>query len=213
MTRRLRPPAAVLAVAALVAAVPACQGTGDFCLLGYTTKPPFDDDIRSVYIPIFKTTAFHTSPFRGIEADLTQEIVEELARRRSPIRVVSDPSRADTELIGTITRINKQVYNRNQVNLNREYEIQVTIEVVWRDLRTGRVLSGRREPALPSRPDPFDPCLPPPPPAPVEQVATPIPLMGVGRTLPELGESTTTATQTALRNLAAQIVNMMESPW
>ena len=212
MTRRLRLPAAVIAVAALVA-VPACQGTGDFGVLGYTTKPPFDDDIRSVYVPIFKTTAFHTSPFRGIEADLTQEIVEELARRRSPIRVVSDPSRADTELVGTITRINKLVYNRNPYNLNREYEIQVTAEVVWRDLRTGRVLSGRREPAVPARPDPFDPCLPPPPPPPVEQAAAPVPLVGVGRTLPELGESTTTATQTALRNLAVQIVNMMESPW
>lgn len=216
MTRRLRPLAAVFAAvtaAAAVAAVPGCQGTGDLCVLGYTTKPPFDEDIRSVYIPLFKTAAFHTSPFRGIEADITQEIVTELGRRRSPIRVVSDPSRADTELIGTVTRINKAIYNRNLINLNREYEVQITVEVLWRDLRTGRVLSGRREPPASANPAPFDPCLPPAPPAPAEQAVTPVPLMGVGRVLPELGESTTTGQQTALRNLAVQIVNMMESPW
>lgn len=213
MIRHRRILIVVLAAVAAVVAVPGCQGTGDFSLFGYTTKPPYDEDIRSVYIPLFKTTAFHANPYRGIEADLTQEIVSELGRRRSPIRVVSDASRADTELIGTITQIQKLVFNRNLLNLNREYELRITAEVLWRDLRTGRVLSGRREPPEPTNPAPFDPNLPPPPSPPVEQGATPIPLVGIGRVLPELGGSTTTGQQTALRALAVQIVNMMESPW
>ena len=35
----------------------------------------------------------------------------------------------------------------------------------------------------------------------------------VGNYIPELGESTTTATQKAVNRLAVQIVSMMEKPW
>ena len=92
-----------ITVAAVLALLAGCKNGGDFTLVGYTTKPPFDPGIRSVYIPVFKNVAFHDGPDLRIEVDLTQAIVEELNRRRSPIRVVSDPAHADTELIGTVT--------------------------------------------------------------------------------------------------------------
>lgn len=191
-----------------------CRHGGDFSILGYTTAPPFDPDIRSVSIPVFKNTAWHTSPDRGIEVDLHQAIVDELNKRRSPIRVVSDPSRADTELIGTITRIAKIPLNRNLQNQVREFELYVTVELVWRDLRTGRELTGR--PPAPQPDDRFDPSLPAPAPPPRDLTANPVvpvTINGVGRAIMEVGESNATANQMAVRRIAVQIVNMMEQPW
>jgi len=187
---------------------------GDFSILGYTTAPPFDPDIRSVYIPVFKNTAWHTSPDRGIEVDLHQAIVDELNKRRSPIRVVSDPALADTELIGTITRLVKVPVNRNLQNQVREFEVYLTVELVWRDLRSGRELTGR--PPAPPPIDRFDPSLPTPAPPPRDLTANPVaPVVvnGVGRAIMEVGESNATANQMAVRRIAVQIVNMMEQPW
>lgn len=191
-----------------------CRNGGDFSLFGYTTAPPFDPSVRSVYIPVFKNTTFHTNPYRGIEVDITQAIVEELNRRRSPIRVVSDCDRADTELVGSIILLQKIPQNRNLQNMNREYDLQITVEVVWRDLRSGRILTGTRPPAQEGpQPNAFDPTLQPPgPPQPV-LVPAPVQVTAVGRAITELGESSTTAEKTAVERLARQIVNMMEQPW
>jgi hypothetical protein len=163
---------------------------------------------------VFKNIAFHTSPHRGLEVDITQAIVEELNRRRSPIRVVSDCDRADTELVGSVIQILKIPQNRNLQNMNREYDLQVTVEVVWRDLRSGRVLTGTRPPAQEGPPpDTFDPSRQPPaPPQPVP-VATPVQVVAIGRAITELGESSTTAQKAAADRIARQIVNMMEQPW
>ena len=163
--------------------------------------------------PRLRQRRFTPAPYRGIGADLTLAIVDELARRRSPIRVVSDPARADTELICTITKIDKLVYNRNLLNQAREFDVIIGAEVVWRDLKNGRVLSGSREPNSQAQDLPFDPSrVAAPLPQPVA-VPTPIAISAQGRVLPELGSSNTTAAQTAVRRLAIQIVNMMEEPW
>jgi hypothetical protein len=201
----------VAAGAILAGLLAGCQN-GELNILGYSTAPPFDPSIRSVYIPVFKAIPFYTNPYRGIDVDLTQAVVEELNRRRSPMRIVSDPARADTELVGTITSINKIPLNRNLQNENREYNVIITAEVVWRDLRSGRVLSGSRVPA-PKTDMPFDPSLPPDAPPPPDKVAIPVAVTGTGRALPELGESNTSAAQMAIQQLAQQIVNMMERPW
>jgi hypothetical protein len=215
-TNRHRLAAVLVAAAGLAAGLAAagCKNGGDFSLFGYTTAPPFDPCIRSVYIPVFKNTAFHTSPYRGIEVDVTQAIVEELNSRRSPIRVVSDPTRADTELVGTITQIQKVPQNRNLQNQVREFDLMITAELVWRDLRSGRVLTGARRPAVEGPPpDPFDPNLQPPPPPPPDAVAAPVGVVAIGRAIPEVGESNATAEQKAVKQLARQVVNMMEQPW
>lgn len=204
-----------LLVAVAVTALAGCRGR-ELTAFGYTTAPPFDPNIRSVYLPVFKNTAFHATPYRGIEARLTEAVVQELNARRSPIRVVSDPGRADTELIGTITSIQKIPLNRNFQNHNREFDLVLTAEVVWRDLRTGTVLSGSRTPSpnerQPGQPG-FDPSIEPPGLPPPVIVPAPVVLTSRGRTLPELGESNATGEDAALKQLARQIVNMMEAPW
>ena len=50
------------ALLAGTAAAVGCRNGGNFTLLGYTTEPPFDPNIRSVYIPTFKLMPVVTSP-------------------------------------------------------------------------------------------------------------------------------------------------------
>jgi len=195
-----------------LATLSGCVGDGDLTVLGYSTVPPYDPNIRSVHIPVFKNVAFVTDPYRGIEVEATQAIVKELGRRRSPIRVVGDPSRADTELIGTILQIDKGVLNRSQLNFARELELVVTAEVVWRDLRTGAILTNPRRGAV-AVVEPFDPSLPPPPQTAEQQVPIPVRITAVGRFIPELGESNASAQKLACDMLAKQIVDMFEAPW
>ena len=127
--------------------------------------------------------------------------------------MVSDCDRADTELVGSIVLLQKIPQNRNLQNMAREYDLQIVVELVWRDLRSGRVLTGTRAPAQAPVPDAFDPSLPPP--APPQPVLTPAPVqvVGIGRAITELGESSATAEKTAVDNLARKIVDMMEKPW
>jgi hypothetical protein len=164
---------------------------------------------------VFKNMAFVTTPHRGLEVDITEAIVRELGNRRSPIRVTSDPATADTELVGTILSIQKNVLNRNNQNYTREMEFVIQVEVAWRDLRTGQLLTGgRAKPTDP--PDVFDPSLPPPPDAPPPPFANPGQLAritAVGRAIPELGESNASAQKRAVDQLAEYVVNMMEKPW
>ena len=207
--RRIR----LVAIVALLGALVGCRGDGNISILGYSTAPNFDPNIRSVYIPIFKMMAFDASPYRGLDSQITEAIGRELNSRHSPIRVVSDPSCADTELIGTVTQINKISQNRNQYNQNREYDLQITVDVVWRDLRSGKVLSNSRAAAADSKPVPFDPNLPPPPLPLPPVIAVPITINAYGRVIPELGESNATGMKAATDNLARQLVNMMERPW
>jgi hypothetical protein len=110
----------------------------------------------------------------------------------------------------------------------------MAVEIVWRDLRTGEILSrprrGEATPAAPLLPAPGQlpgpgnvpqpiggsasdrPVEPPvsggtPPPPP------PVLVQSVAGFIPELGESITTAYQRNINRLAVRIVEMMEKPW
>lgn len=196
----------------LLALAAGCQSGRDFTLLGYSTKPQHDESIRTVYVPVFKNTAFQTTPSRDMEVDITRAVIREI-EQRTRMKVVSDRDRADTELLGTLVGIRKNVVNTNQQNLTREAEITATVTIVWRDLRNGCVLSNRRASVQPEAPVPFDPSLPPPEVQPQREKAIPAQIVAVGRVVPELGETNATANQAVANQLAKQIVNMMESSW
>ncbi len=214
--------ATAVAVAGLAAAV-GCQG-GPPTVLGYQLGADaiYDSNIRTVYVPTFTNRAFQTGPYRGLEVDLQRAVVREIGTK-TRFKVVSDPERADTELQANVSGIDKTVLNRNQQNLIREADLVLSVDVLWRDLRTGEVLSAPKRgrspgpagvPVVPGDPPPvFDPSNPAPPPPPVVQDAPPTRLVATGRMLPELGESSTTAEQRAVNAMAVQIVSMMEKPW
>ncbi len=201
------------ALGAVPLAALGCRTDRNFTLFGYTTEPQFDPNIRSVYIPTFKLATFITNPYRGIDVDVTEALVQELGARRSPMKIVSDPARADTELIGTIVQVNKNVLLRNPQNLTREAEISLAVEVVWRDLRTSEILTNRKAPEKPPVVGTFDPSLEPPPAVKADPKPVPVRITATGRVLDELGESNATGAQMATKRLAKQIVNMMERNW
>ena len=195
-----------------------CRNGGNFSLGGYTTEPPYDPNIRSVYIPVFKVSPILTSPYRTIDVDLTDAVVKELNARKSPIKVISDPGRADTELIGNIFNITKPVLNRNNQNLPLESEVQLTIDILWRDLRTGNMLSNPKYPKVMPGPGPrFDPNIEKPPPEdpnpPGLDKPLPVRIMASGRFITQNGETTATGMDAACKKAAEYIVNMMEKPW
>jgi hypothetical protein len=205
----------------------ACSEDRNFTIFGYSTRPNYDTSIRTVRVPIFK----NLTQRRGLEFDLTRAVVREI-ESKTPYKVVAANCDADTELTGTIISYNKNILNRNQLNEVREAETTLAVEMIWRDLRTGEILTrprrGQVTPAAPFIPGPGmlpetdnipapNSNTPPPPGAPLPPGATPPPppvlVQSIGSFIPELGESITTAYQRNVNRLAVQIVSMMEKPW
>jgi hypothetical protein len=160
---------------------------------------------------------------------------------RTPYRITSNRDAADTELVGKITGFQRNLVLINPNNGQRAEETILTVSVVWKDLRSGEVLSRRQR--RPGEPVPLD--LPPPggptllpgvalPSAPVAPTpfaqdvggpaieprpvgapapSEPIVINTTATYHPELGESITTARQRNCERMAVQITNMMQSPW
>jgi hypothetical protein len=209
------------AVAPLVAA--GCRG-GGFRIFGYQAGADalYDQNIRTVYVPLFNNRAFQTAPYRGFEVDVTQAVIREIGKTTT-FRVTSDCNKADTELLGNVVSITKVLLNRNQQNQVREAELTVWVDVVWRDLRDGTILSNPRARPVPGRvvpnpqidapPPPFDPNVPVPPDDKKLDAPQPVRIIATGRMLPELGETNASAASRVQQQIAVQVVSMMEKKW
>ncbi len=204
-------------VALALIALTGCESAGHFTVLGYTTRPNYDESIRTVYVPMFGSQIQIDSTRRGLEVELTRAVIREI-EAKTPYKVVSNCEGADTELSGTILALNKNLLSRNQLNEVREAEAILTVGLVWKDLRSGEILSRPRQgpqplptPGIPALdiPDPAAAPLPPPPPGPPPFVV----VTGVGSFIPEIGQSSATGYQQSLNRVATQIVSQMEKAW
>lgn len=200
--RQIRTELAAIFLLPALALLAGCENGGHFTIFGYTTKPPFDESIRTVLVP----TALNTTYLRGIEFPLTEEVINELGRRSGAPKVTSCRERADSELTLKVVQNRKSTVIFNQLGEPRQVENYLQIEVVWRDLRPGH------EGDILSNPKRFDPNELPLPGDPKATPPAPIPLLitPTGTYVPELGGSTATSHQQAIRRAALQIVNMME---
>jgi hypothetical protein len=151
-------PAFALATCAMI--LPSCATDGHVTLLGYTTKTNYDTSIRTVRVPIFKNrTMWTVAPVVGMEQDLTRAVVREI-ELKTPYKVVQDCENADTELRGVIVSFAKVMLNYNPYNEVREAETQLIVQLIWRDLRTGKILSrGPRRPGGGADGEPRQPLL------------------------------------------------------
>ena len=103
---------------------------------GYTTKPPFRTDIRTVAVPIFTNDSF----YQGIEFDLTEAVKKEI-EAQSPYKVTGTDS-ADTILRGKITKVVQTVLaETNTGGLPQELEVQYFVDFQWSNARTGETLA------------------------------------------------------------------------
>lgn len=202
-----------------------CKGDG-LSIFGYQlgNDALYDKSIQSVFVHTFYNRTFETTPYRGMEVSLTEEVVHQI-QQKTPYHIGTAAS-ADTELIGKIFSYSKNIMNVTQQNQVREGDFVLTVDVVWRDLRDGRILSapkkGRNPAVAPGAtppnqydapPVPFDPDVVPPPVASKTPEPQPCRIIGHGRYLPEFGETNATAVNMAEIDVATQIVSMMEKRW
>src|SRR5215211_1942195 len=134
---------AALAILLAGLALLGCESGGHFTLLGYTTKPNYDPCIKTVYVPIFHSQIMQDETRRQVPFTLTRAVIREI-EAKTPYKVVSNREGADTELTGNVIALTKNLLIRNQLNEIREAETVLTVGIVWKDLRSGEVLSKNR---------------------------------------------------------------------
>jgi hypothetical protein len=122
----------------LVLGLVSCAGVLPSCA-GYALESTYASDVETVRLPLFDNTTFRY----GLEAELTEAIAKEI-HRVTPWRVTTSEA-ADTELRGTITRVDKRELSTDSVTgLVQELATIVTVSFEWTDARTGEVLVTRR---------------------------------------------------------------------
>jgi hypothetical protein len=183
------------------------QGNGNFSIAGYSTLPNYNMKIHTVYVPMFENRTYRDNSRDFLEQELTAAVIREI-EAKTPYKVVGPNEQADTELKGVITAFNKLMLNKNQLNEVREAETDLTLQVVWKDLRNGEILSEMRQRINPL-PPPIDTPLPVPPPI----VPHPVNVTSTAGFIPELGQSMRSARKDNTDWLAVQVVSMMEKPW
>ncbi|MSR30757.1 MAG: hypothetical protein EXR99_04550 [Gemmataceae bacterium] len=186
----------------------ACMQDGHLNLFRYTTKPNFESNIRTVRVPVFKNDTFTPGAGAGqsLENELTLAVIREI-ESKTPFKVVNGNYPADTELTGRIVNYSKNIINRNQLNEIREAETTLAVEVSWKDLRSGEMLSRPKQDPSRNVPVALGGVANPP------QPAQPVLVTSLSSFIPELGQSITSARKTNVDTLATQIVAMMETPW
>ena len=100
---------------------------------GYSVRPPFSKSVRSVYVPVFKSTSFQ----KDLNLRLTQRVQEEI-RRRTPFRVVGTPEEADSTLDGVVVFVDRNAMVESPFNLPRQVLGSVVVSVTWTDHRLSR---------------------------------------------------------------------------
>ena len=58
------------------AAAAGCAHDGHVGIFGYTTAPNYDPEIRTVFVPVFRTKVFSTTPYRNMEMTLTRKVID-----------------------------------------------------------------------------------------------------------------------------------------
>ena len=150
---------------------------------GYSTRPMYPCSVQTVYVPMFQSKVFR----RGMEFQLTEAVIKEI-ERKTPYKVVRSAN-AYTTLKGEIKGARKRVLIQTPEDEPRELEMALTVDIEWRDNRSGALLCHN------------------------QSEGTPILVRQSDLYAPELGQTTATAVHEAIDKLAVQIVAMMEEPW
>jgi hypothetical protein len=93
---------------------------------GYSLRPPTYPDVKTVYVPVFRSISFR----RDIQLMLTEAVIKEI-EERTRYKVVGTPEEADTILEGTIMFAEKNLVVENPQNLPRELNAWVQASVRW----------------------------------------------------------------------------------
>jgi hypothetical protein len=169
-----------LSLLILIALASGCGYTtvGDEPSGGYQWRSLYREDVKTVAVPIFVNKDYT----RGVEFALTKSLVNQI-EAHTPYKVVPR-ERADTILEGEIVSVGRDTVSEDpNTAIPQEQLMIVTVNFVWKDLRTGRILVERRN---------------------FEQTATYYPTLGEGRFV---------GTQLAVEKLSLGIVQELQSDW
>ncbi len=144
---------------------------------GYSAKPMTPPNVRTVYVPIFDNRTFR----RGLEFELTKAVKDQLLFR-SDLRLARKEY-ADTELLGEIVDVDENVLTEDLRDDIVETGVTVTVHIIWKDLRTNRILLERKN------------------------------LSETARFIVTRGENKGAATKEAFHDLAERIVELLVDPW
>lgn len=142
-------------------------------------------EIDTVYVPMVENNTFR----RNLGERLTEALVKEI-ESKGRFKVVNTPD-ADSILLVELVSERKRIAVETPTDEGREVQIDLQAQVTWQD-RQGEFV--------------MDP----------QSVPLPANLVSVGQAaslVPEVGQSTATAQQKAIQDLATQIVELMEAPW
>ncbi|MCY2932834.1 MAG: LPS assembly lipoprotein LptE [Planctomycetota bacterium] len=97
---------------------------------GYSVRPPYNREIQTVYVPIFRSLTFR----RDLNLMLTEAVAKEI-EKRTPYKVVGTPEGADSSLIGEVTFADKNLVVENPQNLPRQLSADLVVNMRWTDNR------------------------------------------------------------------------------
>ncbi len=143
-------------------------------------------DVETVYVPMFESLSFR----RDLGERLTEAVIKEV-ELKTPYKVVGSADQADSVLSGRIIQDVKSVLVENSDDQPRQLETALVVEVNWVNRRGDLI----RDPRLMPMPAPL------------------VRMQDTATYAPEGGQSSVTAQQEAIENLATRIVEMMEIPW
>lgn len=140
--------------------------------------------IRTVYVPVFESDSYR----RYLGERLTEAVIKQIDLH-TPYQVVDTPT-ADSILTGRIISEGKRVLVENPTDEPRQLEVAFVAQVSWLD-QHGQLLAQQG----------------------VDVPAALVDIQATSTVVPEVGQSITTAQQSAIDQLATEIVSLMESPW
>ena len=91
---------------------------------GYSVRAPFSKEVKTVYVPLFRSISFR----REVQLQLSEAVIKEI-ERRTPYKVVGTPEGADTVLDGTINFADKNIMVENPFNYPRQLTATLTAGV------------------------------------------------------------------------------------
>jgi hypothetical protein len=145
---------------------------------GYQWRSLYRTDVRTIAVPIFTNRDFR----QGVEFQLSKAVINQI-ESQTPYKVVPR-ERADTILEGEISRIRvREISSDPNSALPQEQTYEVFVNFVWKDLRSGKILTSRRN---------------------FNQAAA---------YYPTLGEGTFVASQLSVEQLALGIVQELQADW
>lgn len=124
-------------MAALLAGLAGCASDPT---RGYSFAETMPPDVKTVSIPVFENYTYDL----GLEALVTEAVIKEL-QRSTPLKVVSHGA-ADSELKGIITKSElRRLSVQQKTGFSQELGVIITVDFDWKDVRSGEVISSRRD--------------------------------------------------------------------